>query len=68
MLWVLVVGLAFVVLLGDLLIFLLKSPAFKRELRYINMEIARSDADEGAYWKKCKRRLILSAFLFSTYD
>jgi len=51
----------------DLIVFLLKYPIFKRELRYINMEILRSDYDERKYWEYCKKRLIISAFLFSRY-
>ncbi len=51
----------------DLIVFLLKYPTFKRELRYINMEILRSDDDERKYWEYCRRRLIISAFLFSRY-
>ena len=56
-----------VVLWLDVLIFIVRLPHFKRELKYINMEIERSSDKERAYLKGCKRRLILSAILFSTY-
>ena len=36
---------------------------FKRELRYLNMEIRRTRGSERKYWKKKKRRLWLSLFL-----
>ena len=62
-----ILGILGVVLLSNLLVFLLNYPAFKRELKYINMEIGRSDPDEAVYWKQCKKKLIISAFFFLRY-
>ena len=62
-----ILGILGVILFSDLLAFLLNYPAFKRELKYINMEIGRSEPDEMVYWKWCKKKLILSAFFFSYY-
>ena len=62
-----ILGILGVVLLSDIFTFILKYPAFKRELKYINMEIGRSDPDEVAYLKRCKKKLIISAFFFSHY-
>ncbi|MBQ8533482.1 MAG: hypothetical protein IJ462_01450 [Clostridia bacterium] len=36
---------------------------FKEELRYINMEIHRTDGEDRKYWKKKRRRLWLSLFI-----
>lgn len=56
---------SFVALAVVLLIcrFVLGLEKFKRELRYINMEIRRTRGSERNYWKKKKRRLWLSLVL-----
>ena len=38
--------------------------ASKKEINYLNMEIRRSNGLEQKRWKKQKRRLLLSFFLF----
>lgn len=40
---------------------------FRRELRYINMEINRTTGREQAHWKKKKKRLLLSLLPFFHY-
>ncbi len=60
------------VILGALLIyvanfFAIRYTDFKRELRYINMEIARSDEDERSAWRKQKEKLLLSLIPFVRY-
>ncbi len=37
---------------------------FSRNLKYINMEIGRSDGREREHWEKEKRKFILSKFFF----
>ncbi len=64
-LWVLMV-------LGALLIyaanfFAIRYTDFKRELRYINMEMERSDEEERCLWKKEKQKLLLSLIPFVRY-
>ena len=40
---------------------------FSRELKYINSEIERTTGSEQRYWRRKRRRLWLSLFLFSKY-
>ena len=40
---------------------------FRRELRYINKEIGRTDGREREHWKKKKKRLWLSLLPFYHY-
>ena len=40
---------------------------FTRELRFINIEIQRSDGEEKHYWKIQRRKLWLSLFPFVKY-
>ena len=40
---------------------------FTRELRYLNMEIARSEGTEQVHWRRKKRRLWLSVLPFVKY-
>jgi hypothetical protein len=44
------------------LIFLVRYSDFSHELKYLNCEIQRSTEKEREYYKKRKRRLILSFF------
>ena len=41
--------------------------AFSGELKHINSEIERTDGRERAYWKKKKKRLLLSLLPFFKY-
>ena len=40
---------------------------FSHELRYLNIEISRTDGSEQRYWKRQKRRLWLSIIPFVRY-
>ena len=40
---------------------------FRRELRYVNKEIARTHGDEKKHWQKRKKRLLCSLIPFVRY-
>lgn len=40
---------------------------FSGELKYLNSEIGRTDGSEKCYWKRQKRRLLLSIIPFVRY-
>ena len=40
---------------------------FTKELRFLNMEIGRTDGEERTYWKRRRRRLWLSLLPFINY-
>ena len=40
---------------------------FRRELRYVNKEIARTHGDEKKHWEKRKKRLLRSLIPFVRY-
>ena len=42
--------------------------SFREELKYINMEIGRTDGRERAHWEKKKKKLWLSLIPFFPYD
>ena len=65
--WVFAAGIFLLLLLVDLFVFIIHYPAFNRELRYLNIEIGRAEEDDRLYLKRRKRRLILSAILFSKF-
>lgn len=41
--------------------------SFKKELSHLNQEIARTNGREREYWKKRKKRLLLSIIPFVKY-
>ena len=54
-----------VIVLAYVTIFLImKFPEWKRELKYINMELLRAEGGERRHWKRCKKRLLLSILPF----
>lgn len=63
-LWLVILGIVLVYVAN---FFVTQYEDFKRELRYINMEIERSDEDEKRLWKKQKQKLILSLIPFVRY-
>lgn len=65
-------GLWIFVILGFLLayavcFFVMRYPEFRRELKYINMEIKRSDEVQRRIWKKKKKKLFRSLLPFVRY-
>ena len=64
----LIVG-AVVALIALLLIhsIIILAHGFTKELKYINMEIQRTEGAEQRYWKRKKRKLWLSLIPFTRY-
>ena len=49
------------------LMWILLRPSFFHELRFLNMEISRTEGEAQAYWKSCRVRLLLSLIPFVKY-
>ena len=56
-----VIAVALAINLADYITF------FRKELRHLNQEIGRTSGREQRYWKKRKRRLLLSLIPFIKY-
>lgn len=63
---IIIVGITAIVLLY-LLYLLLQINDFRRELRFVKMEIRRSNGTERKYWLRQKRKLWLSLLPFVKY-
>ena len=66
-LWRFISIVAFFVLFGLLVEFFKFTKAFSAELRYLNVEIERTEGTERKYWIRRRRRLWLSLIPFIKY-
>jgi len=65
--WVLLGIIGTIVLIAIIISFAEWFTFFKKELRHLNLEIARTDGSEKEHWKKRKKRLLLSIIPFFRY-